>query len=75
MAASADAAYKSLLQDIYGHEDEYRKVVSAEEFRNTMPDGVLTGDFMGWRGFAKPSGAGWVFARGALIAAKHGQKD
>ncbi|KAI3342506.1 fructosyl amine:oxygen oxidoreductase [Ustulina deusta] len=70
MAASSDAAYEALLKDISGHEDEYQKVLSAEQFRNTMPAGVLTGDFLGWRGFAKASGAGWVFARGAIIAAK-----
>ncbi|KAI1428663.1 fructosyl amine:oxygen oxidoreductase [Xylaria sp. FL1777] len=70
MAASSDAAYEALLKDIGGREDEYQKVVSAEQFRNTMPEGVLTGDFIGWRGFAKASGAGWVFARGAIIAAK-----
>ncbi|KAI0537206.1 fructosyl amine:oxygen oxidoreductase [Xylaria digitata] len=70
MAASSDAAYEALLKDISGHEEEYQKVVSAEQFRSTMPQGVLTGDFEGWRGFAKPSGAGWVFARGAIIAVK-----
>ncbi|KAI0864310.1 fructosyl-amino acid oxidase [Xylaria cubensis] len=70
MAASSDAAYEALLRDIKGHEDEYRKVESAEQFRETMPKGVLTGDFVGWRGFAKPSGAGWVFARSAIISAK-----
>ncbi|KAI1284196.1 fructosyl amine:oxygen oxidoreductase [Xylaria sp. FL0933] len=70
MAASSDAAYEALLKDISGHEDEYQKVASAEQFRRTMPEGVLTGDFTGWRGFAKASGAGWVYARGAIIAAK-----
>ncbi|KAI8952571.1 fructosyl-amino acid oxidase [Xylaria longipes] len=70
MAASSDAAYEALLGDIRGHEDEYSKLESAEQFQNTMPKGVLTGDFAGWRGFAKPSGAGWVFARGAIISAK-----
>ncbi|KAJ2981321.1 hypothetical protein NUW58_g6718 [Xylaria curta] len=70
MAASSDAAYKTLLEDISGHEHEYQKVESTEQFRSTMPKGVLTGDFVGWRGFAKSGGAGWVFARGAIIAAK-----
>ncbi|KAI0471231.1 fructosyl amine:oxygen oxidoreductase [Xylaria cf. heliscus] len=70
MAASSDAAYEALLGDIRGREDEYSKVESAEQFRNTMPKGVLTGDFAGWRGFARSSGAGWVFARGAIISAK-----
>lgn len=70
MAASSEAAYEALLGDISGREDEYSKVESAAQFRNTMPKGVLTGDFVGWRGFAKLSGAGWVFARGAIISAK-----
>ncbi|KAH8601751.1 oxygen oxidoreductase [Bisporella sp. PMI_857] len=38
-------------------------------FRKAMPEGVLTGDFPGWKGGFKRSGAGWVFARGALMAA------
>ncbi|KAI1377091.1 fructosyl amine:oxygen oxidoreductase [Hypoxylon crocopeplum] len=70
MAASSDPAYAALLEDVKGHEHEYQPVNSAEEFRRTMPEGVLTGDFEGWRGFAKQSGAGWVFARGAIVAAK-----
>ncbi|KAI1293884.1 fructosyl amine:oxygen oxidoreductase [Xylaria venustula] len=70
MAASSDAAYEALLKDISGHETEYQQIATAEEFRKTMPEGVLTGDLEGWRGFAKTSGAGWVFARGAIIAAK-----
>ncbi|KAI1152015.1 fructosyl amine:oxygen oxidoreductase [Nemania diffusa] len=70
MAASSDAAYEALRKDISGHEDEYQELVSAEQFRSTMPKGVLTGDLIGWRGFTKSSGAGWLFARGAIIAAK-----
>ncbi|XXG99607.1 hypothetical protein Hte_005948 [Hypoxylon texense] len=70
MAASSDSAFEALLEDIKGHEDEYRHVRSAEEFRGTMPKGVLTGEFEGWRGFAKQTGAGWVYARGAIVAAK-----
>ena len=33
-----------------------------------MPEGVLQGDFPGWRGFWKKEAAGWVFASGALRA-------
>ncbi|TVY82273.1 L-pipecolate oxidase [Lachnellula suecica] len=39
------------------------------DFRATMPPGVLTGSFPGWKGGFKRKGAGWVFARGALVAA------
>lgn len=40
-----------------------------EAFRKTMPEGVLTGDFPGWKGGYKKDGAGWVFARGAMESA------
>ena len=40
-----------------------------EAFRKTMPEGVLTGDFPGWKGGFKKDGAGWVFARGAMESA------
>ncbi|EDO00418.1 hypothetical protein SS1G_14288 [Sclerotinia sclerotiorum 1980 UF-70] len=42
---------------------------TAEEFRKTMPPGVLTGDFPGWKGVFKSSGAGWVHARKAIESA------
>lgn len=34
-----------------------------------MPEGVLTGDFPGWKGWAKKDGRGWVHARKALVSA------
>ena len=40
-----------------------------EDFHATMPKGVLTGDFPGWEGLYKPTGAGWVHARKALVSA------
>lgn len=42
---------------------------SAEDFRRTMPNGVLTGEFPNYRGFWKKSGTGWIHARNALLAA------
>lgn len=42
---------------------------TAEDFRRTMPDGVLTGDFPKWKGWYQSSGSGWVHARKALMAA------
>lgn len=42
---------------------------NAEDFRRTMPEGVLTGEFPGWKGWYKSSGSGWVHARKALLAA------
>lgn len=45
------------------------RLTTAEDFRKTMPPGVLTGDFPGWKGVFKSSGAGWVHARKALESA------
>ncbi|KAK5128081.1 hypothetical protein LTR85_005198 [Meristemomyces frigidus] len=42
---------------------------TAEQWRATMPEGVLTGEFPGWRGVFRRTGAGWVFACGAIQAA------
>lgn len=42
---------------------------TAEQWRASMPQGVLTGDFPGWRGVYRREGAGWVFACGAIEAA------
>lgn len=40
----------------------FRKLSTAEDFRATMPKGVLTGDFPGWEGWIKEKDAGWVHA-------------
>ena len=34
-----------------------------------MPDGVLTGDFPGWKGWFHRSGAGWIHAKNAMLSA------
>lgn len=44
-------------------------LVTAEDFRQTMPAGVLTGEFPGWKGWWKRDGAGWVHARKAMESA------
>lgn len=41
---------------------------SAEDFKGTMPEGVLTGEFPGWKGFWKKKGAGWVEASKTIRA-------
>ena len=40
----------------------------AEDFRQTMPPGILTGPMLGWKGYWKKEGAGWVHARNALVS-------
>jgi sarcosine oxidase/L-pipecolate oxidase len=69
MAASQDFARPHVDDYIRTSKDKLRLLNSAEDFRRTMPEGVLTGDFPGWKGFFRETGAGWVFARGALEAA------
>ncbi|KAL3485762.1 FAD dependent oxidoreductase [Aspergillus germanicus] len=69
MAASQDSARPHVEDYIRASRDKLRLLKCAEDFRRTMPDGVLTGDFPGWKGFFRETGAGWVFARGALEAA------
>ncbi|EFE31740.1 fructosyl amine: oxygen oxidoreductase [Trichophyton benhamiae CBS 112371] len=42
---------------------------TGQEFRETMPQGVLTGDFPSWKGWWKKDGAGWVAARKSMESA------
>ena len=70
MAASEESAQRDLIDEyIRTCKDKMRLLSTPEEFRATMPRGVLTGEFPKWKGFFRESGAGWVFARGALEAA------
>jgi len=70
MAASDPENVKQLYEDEQcTPENGFVEVNTAEEFRKLMPKGVLTGDFSNWKGWYKSSGAGWVHARGALVAA------
>ena len=48
---------------------DMQKLETAEDFRSTMPEGVLMGDFPGWKGWLLRSGAGWIHARKAMTAA------
>jgi sarcosine oxidase/L-pipecolate oxidase len=70
VAASSPAALDHLHRRELPHEKtDFVHLTTAEEFRRTMPDGVLTGDFPGWEGYFKSTGAGWVHARKALVSA------
>jgi sarcosine oxidase / L-pipecolate oxidase len=70
MASSDPKTIKELFDDEQPTaENGFVEVNTAEEFRALMPEGVLTGDFPGWKGWYKESGAGWVHARNALVAA------
>ncbi|KAI1056224.1 hypothetical protein LB507_002241 [Fusarium sp. FIESC RH6] len=70
VSASTPKAIKAVIEDEVGDKiDEFTPLNTAEEFRKTMPEGVLTGDFPGWKGFYRSSGSGWVHARKAMTAA------
>ncbi|RJE18033.1 fructosyl amine oxygen oxidoreductase [Aspergillus sclerotialis] len=55
--------------EIASSKTDYVKLENAQDFRNTMPDGVLTGDFPGWKGWFHRSGAGWIHAKNAMLSA------
>ncbi|KAM0300187.1 hypothetical protein ACHAPM_006493 [Fusarium culmorum] len=69
ISASTRNAIRKIIVGI-GHKiGDFVPLITAEDFRNTMPKGVLTGDFPGWKGFYKSKGSGWVHARKAMTAA------
>ncbi|KAL4882966.1 FAD dependent oxidoreductase [Aspergillus karnatakaensis] len=53
--------------DVY--DGDYEALETAEDFRKTMPEGVLTGDFPNWKGWISRAGTGWVHARKAMVSA------
>lgn len=71
VAGSSPESIEHLEKREIRHHDPstFTRLKTAEDFRNTMPEGVLTGHFPGWEGFYKNSGAGWVHARKALVSA------
>ncbi|THW73424.1 fructosyl amine:oxygen oxidoreductase, partial [Aureobasidium pullulans] len=68
-SAISDDVYEHVKGYTKGTESEWVSLDSPEDFKKTMPEGVLQGEFPGWRGFWKDHGAGWVFARGAMMSA------
>lgn len=62
-----DEAWAKVKAAAEARPDIYATLEDAEAFRQTMPDGVLTGDLTGWRGFIRRKGAGWVEARDVLL--------
>ncbi|KAL3451408.1 FAD dependent oxidoreductase [Aspergillus insuetus] len=51
------------------YEGDYVTLNTAEDFRATMPPGVLTGEFPGWKGWISKRDTGWVHARKAMVSA------
>ncbi|TGO34028.1 hypothetical protein BHYA_0215g00040 [Botrytis hyacinthi] len=70
VAADTPAALEQVeKRELPDSKSGFVRLKTAEDFRKTMPPGVLTGDFPGWKGVFKSSGAGWVHARKALESA------
>jgi sarcosine oxidase/L-pipecolate oxidase len=68
-AHTPDGLEQLTKREMLDQKADFEWLDTAEAFQATMPKGVLTGDFPGWKGGFKKDGAGWVFARGALMAA------
>jgi sarcosine oxidase/L-pipecolate oxidase len=66
-AAVSDEAYRKVVKACEEHH-EYMPLRNAQDFRETMPKGVLTGKLPGWRGFLRNKRAGWVAARSTIIS-------
>jgi sarcosine oxidase / L-pipecolate oxidase len=70
VAADSPAAISHLLKrELISEKADYIPLTTAEDFQKTMPPGVLTGDFPGWQGWYKKTGAGWVHARKSIESA------
>jgi sarcosine oxidase / L-pipecolate oxidase len=70
VAATSDAALAHLdARDGPSEAGGWIRLSRKEDFIATMPAGVLTGDFPGWKGWWKKKGAGWVHARKSMESA------
>lgn len=65
-ATSEDARQHMNSRDGPSEADGWIPLKTKDDFRATMPEGVLTGDFPGWDGWWKKTGSGWVHARKAM---------
>ncbi|KAH8702252.1 FAD dependent oxidoreductase [Talaromyces proteolyticus] len=70
LAASSPQAIQNVQdREIRHHAGNFFELSTPEGFRKSMPPGVLTGDFAGWKGWHQRSEVGWVHARKAMVAA------
>lgn len=68
-AACTPDAYEFIKEHEVSDDPSVYTPLAGTEFRQTMPEGVLTGEFPSWKGFWKKHGAGWVHARDAYVSA------
>lgn len=56
-------------EELSGDVSEYVPLNNAVDFRDIMPEGVLQGDFPGWKGYYRKGDGGWAHARKACVSA------
>lgn len=71
IAASSPEGIEHVRNEEGTDSPDWVELKTKEDFRGTMPEGVLAGEFPNWRGWWKKAdcGAGWVHARKALESA------
>ena len=68
MAAASDVLFEEVVVPFAkDHTSEVKMLESQKDWQAIAPN-VFTGQFPGWRGAWRQRNAGWVFARGALLA-------
>jgi sarcosine oxidase/L-pipecolate oxidase len=69
-AVGADA-YDMVKASVKEHPSNWKALENAEDFKATMPNGPLTGQMPGWKGFLRKERAGFVEAERAMEATRH----
>ncbi|TID14078.1 putative urea active transporter 1 [Venturia nashicola] len=70
-AAVGKDAFKMVEQATKEHPANWNPLRNAEDFKATMPNGPLTGEMTGWKGFLRNERAGFVEAERAMEATRH----
>lgn len=68
-AISPDAIAYMEEEEVAGDKADYVPLNSAADFRKIVPEGILTGEFPGWRGYWRKGDGGWAHARKACVSA------
>jgi sarcosine oxidase / L-pipecolate oxidase len=69
-AAVGPDAYEKVEATAKGHPSNWTVLSNAEDFKDTMPGGPLTGKMPGWKGFFRKERAGFVEAERAMEATR-----
>lgn len=69
MAANTPLGLKYLDESGISELPGFKHLGNADDFRKTMPSGVLTGEFPNWQGWYREHDSGWVHARKAMVSA------